>query len=517
MEIVPILLRDLPPMAWALQVSRGAREAALLHGADVVLGDGFAAEGAWSGDLSRTGFLSAPVLLGSGVATGGKLTIRGTSHTLDRLWAVRQPDRILLSNSLPFVLEWADSGLDSRYLHYEADFLSFIDGPRGLRRSLPTRGDGRLLQFCGSDIEVDSNLDLRQTVRFRHASFAPVHTYGGYRDHLSHITARICDNAADRRRPRSYHPLATVSRGYDSPACATIARERGATRAITFATAREGFADQDDDGTEIAGTLGLEPLLYGREDYKAGDGTAERYFLASGGGGEEVIFSAASEALAGTVLFTGFLGDTLWSPCPNQDCEKGMITYPGGGSMGEYRLHVGFVHAPLPMLDLHRQPELARISQSDEMHPWRLGGEYDRPIARRMAEEAGINRRAFGLSKKAVSAPMYYERLQEDTFGVEAAAAFGRYCVENDGTEAIARYARRRERRLPLLLFLARLADISTRYPVPTPVASALRPRLSDRWRRAGSDSLRAVHWAVAETQRRYRHCIDRGGGSRDR
>src|SRR2546427_8786426 len=34
--------------------------------------------------------------------------------------------------------------------------------------------------------------------------------------------------------------------------------------------------------------------------------------------------------------------------------------------------------------------------------PWRLGSDYDRPIPRRILEEAGIPRRLFGNRKKAV-------------------------------------------------------------------------------------------------------------------
>jgi hypothetical protein len=37
------------------------------------------------------------------------------------------------------------------------------------------------------------------------------------------------------------------------------------------------------------------------------------------------------------------------------------------------------------------------------MHPWRVGGRYDRPIARRIAEEGGIPRQAFGQRKSAAA------------------------------------------------------------------------------------------------------------------
>mgnify|MGYP003408922933 CR=1 FL=1 len=44
-----------------------------------------------------------------------------------------------------------------------------------------------------------------------------------------------------------------------------------------------------------------------------------------------------------------------------------------------------------------------RVSRSDEMKPWQLGNDYDRPIPRRLLEERGVPRDAFGFGKKAVA------------------------------------------------------------------------------------------------------------------
>ncbi len=44
-------------------------------------------------------------------------------------------------------------------------------------------------------------------------------------------------------------------------------------------------------------------------------------------------------------------------------------------------------------------PHLYAITRSEEMGPWTLGVSYDRPIARRLAEEAGVSRALFGQRK----------------------------------------------------------------------------------------------------------------------
>ena len=67
--------------------------------------------------------------------------------------------------------------------------------------------------------------------------------------------------------------------------------------------------------------------------------------------------------------------------------------------MAELRLVVGFVHLPLPFMGARRKADIVKITESSEMDPWRLETDYDRPIARRIAEEAGVPRHLFGRSR----------------------------------------------------------------------------------------------------------------------
>jgi hypothetical protein len=67
--------------------------------------------------------------------------------------------------------------------------------------------------------------------------------------------------------------------------------------------------------------------------------------------------------------------------------------------MAEWRLVVGLIHLPLPYIGARRRADIVEITESTEMDPWRLGTAYDRPISRRIAEEAGVPRQLFGQSK----------------------------------------------------------------------------------------------------------------------
>ena len=53
------------------------------------------------------------------------------------------------------------------------------------------------------------------------------------------------------------------------------------------------------------------------------------------------------------------------------------------------------------LMGARQKADIVRITESPEMDPWRLGNAYDRPIPRRVAEEAGVPRHLFGQSKMA--------------------------------------------------------------------------------------------------------------------
>jgi hypothetical protein len=50
--------------------------------------------------------------------------------------------------------------------------------------------------------------------------------------------------------------------------------------------------------------------------------------------------------------------------------------------------------------------EVGHLSRSAEMAPWSVGGDYDRPLPRRIVEEAGVPRTAFAQRKLMVT-PSY--------------------------------------------------------------------------------------------------------------
>ncbi|ABA58403.1 hypothetical protein Noc_1941 [Nitrosococcus oceani ATCC 19707] len=404
----------LPRLAWCARLERGSEVVTVEHGPWVESQEDFFFEGGWAGPYDRRGLLGAKTVLGSGaVLSDDQVVFIPSSHTLERLHFCRDGDCLFVSNSFIYLLAALDDEIDPMHVEYELEFLSVVKGYHRARKWVPTAQGRRIQLQYYRRLRIDCDLNIYTDSPPALPHFGTYEDYVGY---LEGTMQQVLGNASDSRRSITYKPLATVSTGYDSPACAVIARKCGGTEAVTFCSARMEFngdvgnpQDACDDGGKIGRQLGFNVMEFDRSLYFEDKGIPEAEFLATGNGGDDVVMSVLAEHLPGTVFFTGFRGDTIWDfePQAIEDSAQFKSKDPSGASLGEFRLRLGFIHAPLPVLTMPRHDEILRISQSPEMDPWRLGNTYDRPIPRRLAESAGIEREAFGQEKKAITQPFW--------------------------------------------------------------------------------------------------------------
>ncbi len=204
------------------------------------------------------------------------------------------------------------------------------------------------------------------------------------------------------QRKIRYSPLATVSSGYDSPACAVLGKSAGCTQAVTFGTSRSG---EDDSGLQIGEILGLTVREFDSLAYLQRTDCPEAEFLATGYGGDDCIMAALEEVLPASLLLTGYHGDKIWG----QDVKAGPHIVrgdPSGASLGEFRLRLGFLNLPIPFIGCTQHESIMLNSNSAAMRAWSVENmHYNRPIPRRIAEEAGVPRHLFGQKKKAIARP----------------------------------------------------------------------------------------------------------------
>jgi hypothetical protein len=149
--------------------------------------------------------------------------------------------------------------------------------------------------------------------------------------------------------------------------------------------------------------LGFRVRECDREDYFARNDRPEIEFLSTGTGGDLVMLSSVEDLLERRIVLTGDHGDTAWdkdSPRVSREIKRG----DPGSALADFRGRVGFQILPVPFIGIVNHPELHSISNSADMRRWSLArNRYDRPIARRIAEEQGIAREAFGQNKRAIA------------------------------------------------------------------------------------------------------------------
>ena len=396
-------IRALPPLAWCARVDRGSEVVPVFHGSGVEAHPRGFFEGAWDGRFEMLGFTEASIVAG----TGGTLVrdaVRFSASTdpSGPIFSIAKRGSIYVSNSPAFALTAADEETDDIYPFYAYDLLGiFRQGLRSPAGWLRLRSSTVLHVHFYTIVSVDS----RGGLRFEsHPLSEEPRDFRDYARLVSDGVRKVVANASDPMRKRRYTPLVPLSQGYDSTAVAVLARSAGCAEAFTLVDTRLDRPDSD-SGADNARALGMSCTTYDRWHYLEQDRCPEAEFgYVAVGCGVPVV--AAEAQLAGRILINGEFGDCVWSLDEAEVCEamsRPRVAYTAGISPIEFRLRVGyFAFSPACIGARHRRT-LHKIAISEEMRPWAIGGDYDRPIPRRIAEEGGLPRESFGTRKRASS------------------------------------------------------------------------------------------------------------------
>jgi len=394
------LVSDWPPLAWLVRCRPGAPEIDVFHGPRVELAAEWFCEAVWDGAFADGDFDRTDLVFGSGARAreSDGVCFVSSGSTVDRLQSIDAGDASWVSNSLPCLLGSVGATLDPTYPGYFTDLKSISKGLGRYTRQLATSaGPVQLtyyhnLRWDGTRlIETPKPPGLRGTG----GAFG---TFADYRGFLAGTIGRLAENMEAPSRVERYRLLGTISSGYDSAAAAALARPHGLTEAISFGSASSG---EPDSGEIIADVLGVRLTILARHAWRAAS-FAEVPFVAADAKGEDVYFKGAEPLLARRVLLTGFHGDRVWDRAARTDADF-VRGDQSGLSLSEYRLWAGFLHCPLPFAGGRQAASIRAVSRSRELARWHTGSYYSRPICRRILEEAGVPRDAFGRWKKSVS------------------------------------------------------------------------------------------------------------------
>jgi hypothetical protein len=396
----------LPRLAWAACVRRQAAAVRVAHGPWVEVHQEAFVEGAWDGPFEDLRFDRAAMLVGSGARiTRDGIVFAGHSDLHERLYVIRGDGTLHVSPSLALVLAITGESLDQKEPHYYLDFVdAYRAGIRCPHKRIRLRHGRSAEMYDVCNLRVTPDLEIERVEKQWAETPA---NYPAYVSLLQGTLERVIRNAGDPARRQGFRPVCMISRGYDSVAVAALASKAGCREAVTYRESGSENGTANDNGSEIGRVLGYQTTVYERpEPQEAVREGEEEFYMEPWGVDREI--APMETQLVGSMLLSGRstsgweVGNGArwgWPGNSGLPALQRPIAYTPGCALTDFRMRVGFLHFAVPGIGAIHAPALHRLTESDEMRPWRIGGRYDKPIPRRLAEEAGAPRRLFGFRK----------------------------------------------------------------------------------------------------------------------
>lgn len=397
----------MPPMAWIAICNNSIIN--VIHGDKVECLKDFFVEGAWDGDFANGDFVNSEWFCGTGAQiTGSKIVFSTPSHIIGGIYYIKTNNQITVSNSMCLLMAYNNLYFDAQHL-YETDFNTILKGVKDYKKEIYTlnqvgeKVNINVLYY--RNLIIDSANECYVTIKPPVKSFSD---FGNYSTRLEQAMINTCNNGRDIKRKYKYDLTTTISKGYDAPCCAAIAKKCGCDTAVTF-SAEGKYAD--DCGSEIAKLLGYTNIKEKNPDkFLKREDFIEAYYIAAGELGADISFSAFDDEFKGRIVFTGERGDSVWGR--NSSNRNNNFVFNGRLSLlgsVERRLWIGYISIPMPLYGATAWESIYEISNSSAMKKWQLNNSYDRPIPRRILEQLGVPRNSFGIEKHGAGFTYCYD------------------------------------------------------------------------------------------------------------
>ncbi|MDB3935092.1 hypothetical protein N9383_00050 [Granulosicoccus sp.] len=417
MKIIAERVSELPRLAWLARINLNSHLINVLHGDFVESGDNHVVEGCWNGRFENRDFDQSETFFGSGLRCRENHVVLVPSRSLtDRVLLAISPQTTLASNSLPLILAGMNCKLDLA-IDYRPACHAILAGIRKYSRNIATTSQN----YCLEQVFYRP-IQLNASER-THISEAPEKRFAQYENYESELRDTLdqlhtnCQSSARRVPVASWSALST---GYDSCATAALAAEQGISKSYITAGGRTLDGLELEDSRPIADALKLDARIM---QPKIPSAEVERLCLAATYDGRESIFSTmfddALEDNAAGCLWSGYHGDKIWDRASAEKYLSNELLRgdTSGLNLSEVRLSAGFFNLAVPFIFARSIRDIVRIANSAQMAEWQVGGNYDRPIPRRIAETRGVPRSLFGIEKKA--AMEYYKGTRNTSLQME--------------------------------------------------------------------------------------------------
>jgi len=405
------LIEKFPPMAWVAVHHPDRNAFEVLHGRFVEAHPHFFVEGAWAGEYEEGRIQDSDTVFGSGSCLAdGHITFTSCTATTDFLYHSDDINHFVVSNSLPLLLATLDDELRPGCTEYSHINRSVLDGIRKCRTDIPTR-NGHVRRVLHSNIRFGADgitlVEKPPPPYFQR--------FDEYRDFMRDRIGTLFANARHPARMVPMQVFSTQSKGYDSTAVNALAAPFCIDKVFTSPQSKEPqsfylgekASHPSDDGSPVCEALGLECFPIDRLGFRANLVNEHFYWAGLDNNQDFNLHGIQAFVSSPTLLLTGTLGEIWYT---HEAIGKARLTTfndelirwdQAGHGLGEVRLAAGMVQVAVPFIGARSRGDILDITEDASMDEYRLGGRYDRPIPRRIAEEAGVPREMFGQTKLA--------------------------------------------------------------------------------------------------------------------
>jgi hypothetical protein len=422
---------QLPKLAWFATINAEAGQCEVEVGPSVEVdpspSPAWVVAGMWTGPFSAGRFHREEYLFGSGLRLDDDgVHVVPASSTVERCVYARDGETWYASNSLVVLLGRLGASIDVRFDHRDwgesmaLGIYNYVRQFHVVHPRIPTFN-----QLIYETLRIGPSGVPSFFFRDRLRDFK---NFDDYVAQLSGVMKQLLDNASDPDRKRPMRSVTSASRGYDSstvtaliapmvPGITSWTAKRSNTRVPAILRPLMNADVADDDGSEIARQLGATPRYLDME-FSQVPLELEAWCWATAQISSELVFhSLLAEADSHdepTVFWAGHVGDGAWERNLGAMGLSGQIVRgaQSGYALIEARVRYGVIEASMPYVFMRSVRSINAISRAEEMKPWQLDNDYDRPIPRRILETRGVPREAFGFGKKAVAQD--YESPQGD-------------------------------------------------------------------------------------------------------
>jgi hypothetical protein len=427
----------LPRLAWIVELDRVELAVSAIVGSSVECGPDFLVAGVWNGPFRAGDFDLTDCSFGSGMTVRNDcVTFVPSAAFTEAIYYSERASRLIAANSLPLLLAATEDQLDPHFAFYDRTSESLQTGIDNYERAIPTK-QGRVHRVFVRNLQVTRS-SIEEVDKRPPPSFDD---FGSYSRYLTDSYAGIYRNIRDPDRQHPLDIVSTQSRGYDTTAVNAVASKHEIDAVFTVPEVKESGAfagtappsRDSDDGTDICEALGLKATRLERRHYTQSFDEEYLFYAATNHAEAVKLLGMKPHLRRDSVMLTGVRGDVVWATDKyfRDRCEllvggseNKMPSYLTDGTeitpemlhndmrgpdtwlhgLSELGLEWGLIQVVLTYIGDRNRPDIFRVTMSPEMAPWRLGNDYDRPIARRIAEEiGGIPGELFGQQKRAVA------------------------------------------------------------------------------------------------------------------